>query len=46
LLALLAIFAKKFWFVIIIPFVFVWKWIKKTFMGPAERGEINEAGDK
>ena len=34
LLALLLIFAKKFWFLIFIPFVFVWKWIKGKFTPP------------
>jgi len=32
-LAALAIFAKKFWFIIFIPFVFAWKWIKGLFKG-------------
>ncbi len=33
LLALLAIFAKKLWFLIFVPFIFVWKWIKGLFTG-------------
>jgi uncharacterized membrane-anchored protein len=33
ILAALAIFAKKFWFIIFIPFVFAWKWIKGLFKG-------------
>lgn len=36
LLALLAIFAKKFWFLIFIPFIFIWKWIKGKFTGAKE----------
>jgi hypothetical protein len=31
--ALLLIFAKKLWFLIFLPFVFVWKWIKGLFTG-------------
>ena len=33
LLALALIFAKKFWFLIFIPFIFAWKWIKGRFTG-------------
>ncbi len=33
LLALLAIFAKKLWFLIFLPFIFVWKWFKGLFTG-------------
>ena len=33
LFALLAIFAKKLWFLIVLPFIFVWKWIKGLFTG-------------
>ena len=36
LLALLAIFAKKFWFLIFIPFIFIWKWIKGKYTGTKE----------
>ncbi len=32
-LALAAIFAKKLWFLIFVPFIFGWKWIKKKFFG-------------
>jgi len=31
ILATLLIFAKKFWFLIFLPFVFVWKWVKGLF---------------
>ena len=33
LLGLLAVFAKKLWFLIFIPFVFAWKWLKRLFTG-------------
>ena len=31
ILAALLIFAKKLWFLIFLPFVFAWKWIKRLF---------------
>jgi len=31
LLALFLIFAKKLWFLIVLPFIFAWKWIKRKF---------------
>jgi uncharacterized membrane-anchored protein len=34
--AMLLIFAKKLWFLIFLPFVFVWKWIKSLFTGRQE----------
>ena len=36
ILAMLLIFAKKLWFLIFLPFVFVWKWIKRLFTGRQE----------
>jgi uncharacterized membrane-anchored protein len=36
ILALLAIFAKKLWILIFIPFIFAWKWIKSLFAGTKE----------
>jgi hypothetical protein len=33
LLAMLAVFAKKAWFLIFIPFVFAWKWLKSLLTG-------------
>jgi Uncharacterized membrane-anchored protein conserved in bacteria len=36
LLAVLAIFAKKFWFIIFLPLIFVWKWLKSLFTGKKE----------
>lgn len=30
-IALAAIFAKKFWFLIFLPLIYVWKWIKSKF---------------
>lgn len=36
LMALLAIFAKKLWFLIFIPFIFIWKWLKGKFTGAKE----------
>ncbi|SHH13486.1 Uncharacterized membrane-anchored protein [Marisediminitalea aggregata] len=35
-LAAAAIFAKKFWFIIFLPFVYGWKWIKRKFSGKSE----------
>lgn len=36
MLAAAAIFAKKFWFIIFLPFVYGWKWIKKKFSSGSE----------
>jgi len=33
LLAVLAIFAKKFWFLIFIPFIFLWNKVKTKIFG-------------
>lgn len=33
LLAMLAVFAKKLWFLIFIPFAFAWNWLKSIFTG-------------
>lgn len=35
-LAAAAIFAKKFWFIIFIPFIYGWKWIKRKFTSKSE----------
>ncbi|QBG36499.1 DUF2167 domain-containing protein [Litorilituus sediminis] len=35
-LAAAAIFAKKFWFIIFIPFAYGWKWIKRKFSNKSE----------
>lgn len=35
-LAIAAIFAKKFWFLIFLPFAYVWKWIKRRFIDPTK----------
>jgi uncharacterized membrane-anchored protein len=36
ILATLLIFAKKLWFLIFLPFIFVWNWIKGLFTGKRE----------
>ena len=36
ILAMVLIFAKKLWFLIFLPFVFAWKWIKGLFTGRQE----------
>ncbi len=36
LLAMIAIFAKKFWFILIAPVIFAWKWLKGLFTGKNE----------
>lgn len=38
ILALLAIFAKKLWFLIFIPFIWIWRWFKGFFAGKKSQG--------
>jgi uncharacterized membrane-anchored protein len=33
LLAAVAVFAKKFWFLLFVPLAFGWRWLKRLFTG-------------
>lgn len=33
ILAVVAVFAKKFWFVLLLPLAFGWRWLKRVFTG-------------
>lgn len=35
-LAAAALFAKKFWFVLLLPFAYAWKWVKKRYFSKGE----------